>query len=424
MALITIAELQAALRLGDTAEVTRLHAYCLEAVSQHAPTATETARNEAMRRLSGYLFDMPEAARADGYANAMRSSGAARMLLPYRVHRLGMADAVEAAQAAVGTTDNAVTGLAIEGGQLLVTFEDGSVDALDLGQDAADQVARDSAAAAQSEIDAHERATHNTDITARSTARNARQVGEQAQITIETHEASEHNHDATARTAARAAQTTANTAITELTAHEDTPHGGGGGVDQTARDRASAAQTEIDAHEVATHNTDTTARSTARNARQVGEQAQITIETHEASTHNTDRVARNAAAAAQTAADAAAGGQPPTVLYEAATAAIGGSTGLISGNVVCPETGTIEFYFEGLTGSRQGGIAYARIPAARIRGAVSGLTTAYNNDNVNVLVIPHGANRGIGIAVQATTNYMMLNAQASGNFNIRILHIG
>ena len=97
---------------------------------------------------------------------------------------------------------------------------------------------------------------------------------------------------------------------------------------------------------------------------------------------------------------------------------------MITGNVVCPETGYLEFYFEGLSGSRKGGIAYARVPAARIRGAVSALTVAYNNDNVNVLVIPHGANRGIGIAVQATTNYMMLNAQAAGNYNIRIAHIG
>ena len=198
-----------------------------------------------------------------------------------------------------------------------------------------------------------------------------------------------------------------------MTAHEGTPHGGGGGVDQTARDSAAAAQTEIDTHEASTHNTDTTARSTARNARQTAEQAQTAVETHRTSTHNTDEgartaaanaqsavedhgrtthntdtVARNAAAAAQTAAataqakaDAAAiaaaaagGGTPPTVLYEAATVAIPSSTGLIAGNVVCPETGTIEFYFEGLSGQRKGGIAYARVPAARVRGAVSALS--------------------------------------------------
>ena len=77
---------------------------------------------------------------------------------------------------------------------------------------------------------------------------------------------------------------------------------------------------------------------------------------------------------------------------------------LIAGNVVCPETGALEFYFEGLTGTRQGGVAYARIPVARIRGAVSALAATYSNDNANLLAIPHGANRGVGVAVQATTN--------------------
>ena len=244
---ITVAELTAELRLNDTAEetaeVTRLLAYATEAVTQHAPDASETAMNEAVRRLAGYLFDQPEAGRGMAYANALRSSGAARMLLPYRIHRLGLSDAVEAAQA-VGTASNPVTGLAIESGQLVITFEDGSTDALDLV--AGDQTARDSAASAQSEIDAHEASTHNTDTVARSTARNARQVGEQAQNTIE--------------------------------AHEGTPHGGGGGVDQTAR-------AGLETHEASTHNTDTVARSTARNARQVGEQAQNTIEAHEGTPH-------------------------------------------------------------------------------------------------------------------------------------------
>ena len=446
---ITVAELQAALRLGDTAEeaaeVTRLLAYSTEAVSQYAPSATETAMNEAVRRLSGYLFDQPEAGRGMAYANAMRSSGAGRMLLPYRVHRAGYAGAVAEAQAALGSTGNPVVGLDVIGGELVVTFEDGSIDTLALPAgvgDGTDQVAR-------ALIQNHEASKHNEDITARSTARNARQVGEQAQTELETHRNSAHNHDATARTAARAAQTTANTARTELTTHEGTPHGGGDGTDQVARDSASAAQSEIDTHEASKHNEDTTARSTARNARQTAEQAQTGLETHEASphnhdegartaaanaqsavedhgrtTHNHDQVARDAAAAAQAAADAAGGGTPPTVLYESASAAIPSSTGLISGSVECPSTGTLEFYFEGLSGQRRGGIAYGRIPAARLRGAVSALSVAYNNDNENVLVLPHGANRGIGIAVQATTNYLMLNAQASGNFNIRILHQG
>ena len=116
-------------------------------------------------------------------------------------------------------------------------------------------------------------------------------------------------------------------------------------------------------------------------------------------------------------------GGGPVVLYEA-TAAIGTATGLIAGNVVCPETGALEFYFEGLTGTRQGGVAYARIPVARIRGAVSALAATYSNDNANLLAIPHGANRGVGIAVQATTNYLMLSAQAPGDFFIRVAHTG
>ena len=94
---ITVAELQAALRLGDTAEetaeVTRLLAYVSEAITQHAPDAPDVAHNEAARRLAGYLFDQPESSRGMAYANALRNSGAARMLLPYRIHRAGYADA-------------------------------------------------------------------------------------------------------------------------------------------------------------------------------------------------------------------------------------------------------------------------------------------------------------------------------------------
>ena len=94
---LTVEALAAALRLGDsaeeTAEVTRLLAYVSEAIPQHAPDAPNVAHNEAARRLAGYLFDQPEASRSDAYANALRNSGAARMLLPYRIHRAGYADA-------------------------------------------------------------------------------------------------------------------------------------------------------------------------------------------------------------------------------------------------------------------------------------------------------------------------------------------
>ena len=471
----------------ELAQATRLHALASEITTTTAPSAPEVVANECVVRLASYLYDMPTASPGDGYANAWRSSGAGRLALPYQIHRAGLTggEAVAVAQGAVGSVGNPVVGIDLTGDVLTVTFADGTTETHTLpaggGVGGVDQDARDSAAAAQgtadgaqteidahessehntdstartaaataqSEIDAHAASTHNTDITAQSTALNARQTAEQAQTTIETHERATHNTDSTARTAAAAAQTTANTARTELTAHEGTPHGGGGGagVDQTARDAAAAAQGEIDAHEVTTHNTDTTARSTARNARQTAEQAQTGLEAHEASTHNTDagartaaanaqsavedhertthntdQTARDAAAAAQTAAEAAAGGRP-TVLFEAATAAIGGSTGLITGNVVCPETGILDCYFRQVTGDRQGSIAYARIPAADLRTAVSALSVGYNNDNENVRIIALGANRGVSLAVQATTFYIMLNAQSSGNFYTLITHI-
>ena len=165
---------------------------------------------------------------------------------------------------------------------------------------------------------------------------------------------------------------------------------------------------------------DATARASAATAQTRADDAQAEIDAHEATPHNTDITARDAAAAAQMA--AAAGGRP-RVLYEASTVAIGGNTTLVSGNVVCPETGDLEFYFEGLTGSRRGGVAYARIPAERIRGAVSELAVAYSNDTPDILAIAHGANRGVGVSVQENTNYMMLSAQAPGNYYTRISYI-
>ena len=90
---LTVSELAAALRLGDSseeaAEVTRLLAYATEAVTRHAPDAPTTTANEAMIRLAAYLFDQPNAGKGSGYGNAMRNSGAGRILLPYREHRAG-----------------------------------------------------------------------------------------------------------------------------------------------------------------------------------------------------------------------------------------------------------------------------------------------------------------------------------------------
>ena len=376
---LTQVELSSAIRLGDSAEEvaesTRLLAYVTAAISTHLADAYEDAPeavvNEAGIRLAGYLFDQPNAGRGLSFANAGRNSGAWTMLLPYRVHRAGSTgEAVAAAQEAVGTTGNPVINVAVVGGNLVVTFDDGTTrDETLPGMtgDGADQTARDAAAAAQ------------------STGDGATTAAAAAQSDIDAHEASTHNTDAGARTAAAAAAATAATAQTTAS---------------TARDAATAAQADADTAQATAGQAQATATaaSTAANA------AQADIDDHEAN-HPTGM------------------GGGPTVLYEAATAAIGTATGLITGNVVCPETGEIELYFDQVTGTRQGGIAYARIPAARIRGAVSALDADYSNDNLNMLAIPHGANRGIGIAVQTSTNFLMLSAQAPGDFYIRIAHI-
>ena len=98
---ITVAQLASALRVGDsaeeTAEVTRLLAYAAEAVGRHAPAAPNVVQNEAAIRVSGYLFDQPLASRGTAFTNALRNSGAAAMLLPYRVIRAGSVDDGEGA---------------------------------------------------------------------------------------------------------------------------------------------------------------------------------------------------------------------------------------------------------------------------------------------------------------------------------------
>ena len=91
MAVITAEELRDALRVGDseeeTAQVTRLHAYAQAAISKRAPDAPEVVSNEAMVRLAAYLYDQPLAPTGDGYASALRNSGAGSILGPYVVVR-------------------------------------------------------------------------------------------------------------------------------------------------------------------------------------------------------------------------------------------------------------------------------------------------------------------------------------------------
>ena len=454
----------------------------------------------------------PNAGRGLSFAHALRNSGAAAILLPYRIHRAGSTgEAIAAAQQAVGTVGNPVIGVTVSGSDLVISFADGTTqtDPLPAGGgggmfSGTDQTARDAAAAAQ------------------TTADGAQTAADAAQADLDTHERAPHNTDGTARTAAAAAQARADDAYTladgkvdssgaasaargvvadwaedenldpipapklvnVVTAHVDIANVLDGrlpGLPVAMRLGWSQSRmfTELDFDRplppiggsvvgmsdglgvppfppgIAGDPTlflgiwlagdPDVAELPAGFA--VADKSAITVDgaagVYFASTERLpasvagdvfkvflvgDRIVTESDLAAHVS-DPDAHHVPPTgsmgggpvVLYEA-TAAIGTASGLIAGNVACPETGDLEFYFEGLTGTRQGGVAYARIPAARIRGAVSALAATYSNDNANLLAIPHGANRGVGIAVQATTNYLMLSAQAPGNFYIRVAH--
>ena len=128
---LTVPELLAALRLGsteaETAQATRLLEYGRRAVEKHVAICPDEIHNESCIRLCAYLFDAPSAGRGAGFAHAMRNSGAAAVLMPYRVHRAGsVAEAVQAAQEAVGTPGNPVTNVTVSGSVLTITFADGS----------------------------------------------------------------------------------------------------------------------------------------------------------------------------------------------------------------------------------------------------------------------------------------------------------
>ena len=90
---ISRANLAKRLRMGRTQseldEVDALLEYAIEAVTKHAPDAPDVAHNEAAYRLAGYVFDRPFASGDTRFSNALRNSGAAAVLLPYREHRAG-----------------------------------------------------------------------------------------------------------------------------------------------------------------------------------------------------------------------------------------------------------------------------------------------------------------------------------------------
>ena len=90
---ITRAQLAARIRLGRTQteldETDELLAYATEAVTHFAPDAPDVVQNDAVYRLAGYIYDRPFASADTRFSNALRNSGAASALLPYREHRAG-----------------------------------------------------------------------------------------------------------------------------------------------------------------------------------------------------------------------------------------------------------------------------------------------------------------------------------------------
>ncbi len=98
---LVVSNLRAELRLsgvGSEAEIAaRLLLYVAEAVSQHLGDAYATTPdaicNEAAIRLAMYAYDAPTAPMNDRYANAMRSSGAERLLMRYKKRGAGVEDA-------------------------------------------------------------------------------------------------------------------------------------------------------------------------------------------------------------------------------------------------------------------------------------------------------------------------------------------
>ena len=188
---------------AETLQATRLLSYATAAVEKHAPEAESTIiQNEAVVRLAGYLFDAPTAGRGAVYANALRNSGAAAILLPYRIHRAG---SVEGSVAAVGDDDPVPS---------------------------VDQTARDAAGRAQAAADRAQAAADEADVD--QTARDAAGRAQAA--------ADEDDVDQTARDAAGRAQAAADRA--QAAADEDD-------VDQAARDRVLALTARVASLEAA-----------------------------------------------------------------------------------------------------------------------------------------------------------------------------
>lgn len=92
---LTVADIAQAIRVPvddfTTAEITRLQKFAETVIRRYADGAPEAIEDEATIRIIGYLYESPTVSNA----NALEKSGAAAMLLPYRVHRAGIVDGAQ-----------------------------------------------------------------------------------------------------------------------------------------------------------------------------------------------------------------------------------------------------------------------------------------------------------------------------------------
>ncbi|MCY4414956.1 MAG: hypothetical protein OXE87_01390 [Chloroflexi bacterium] len=138
---VTVDDLLTELRLTDTTQerelATRRLAYASQAVADYLRDAfddvPDAVVNEATIQIAGYRYDQPLAPMGSGYANALRNSGAGRTLLPYRIHRIGIADVAEVSTA-VGSAVNPVTDVDYSGDVLTVLYADGTSETFTITQ--------------------------------------------------------------------------------------------------------------------------------------------------------------------------------------------------------------------------------------------------------------------------------------------------
>ena len=231
-------------------------------VELRAPAAPQVSKDEAIISMASYLYDRPKAAAEASYANAWRFSGAASLVAPWDVQRLGdaSAEALPLSGSGGGLSDAERARLLPDtaaDGQVAV-YQDASglwiAEDIPAGEGGTeDVVARAAAAAAAQDV-----VTHDSAGDSHEDIRDAIE-GRVTQGDVETTaqrliDSAGHASNVDLGRAGDRIDTNRD----NLTTHEGTPHGGGngGGADQTARDAAAAAQatadgaqTDIDDHE-------------------------------------------------------------------------------------------------------------------------------------------------------------------------------